>query len=287
MPISLWEESERRASAQTIPLIPPAAPSHMSMSIKPDSMHVLTALAAVLLTMLLFIVARRVWRGLRFRRLDRLQQHWLQRLPALLAGGTPDFNALHNRRSREVLESLIINRLQTPDPYIRRQSLALLDWSGLMDIRVQLLRSGSRGERLQSAAILGQIGSPAVVPPLIAALLDSAPLVSAAAMRSLGMIGDPAAGRALVRYLKHGGSNDQAVWLEAVSECVPTHANSCRSSKITGTTFAYLARKRSANPDARFQSISSSPMFSTPTRRCGRGLCVRSARPAISPRCVC
>ncbi|MBI2815562.1 MAG: HEAT repeat domain-containing protein [Acidobacteria bacterium] len=186
----------------------------------PTILTVPLALAAVLLLMLLFIVGRRAWRAMLFRRLDAYQEYWLKQLPALLAGATPHVSSLDKPKAREVLESLLVRRLQTSDPVVRTQAIQLLERSGLLDSRLELLQRGSRWQRLHSAAILGQVGSPTVIPALLEALHDKNHAVRIAAVRSLGVIGSAKVAPALVRFLVASKAVDKTVWLDAALLCV-------------------------------------------------------------------
>lgn len=179
-----------------------------------------TALGGTLAGMLAFMLARRTWRAIGFRRRDRSREYWVRRLPALLAGETPSFQELRPREARETLESLIINRLEIAEEAEHKQLLASLERAGLLGERIRGARKGRRWERLDSVALLGQMHSPLAVPALVKALDDRWPPVAAAALRSLGIIAAPSAGRAIVRFLERGTPVEPNIWLEAAIACV-------------------------------------------------------------------
>jgi HEAT repeat protein len=181
----------------------------------------LLLLVCLLAGMFLFILGRRLWRGRVLRRQDRWRQHWLRRLPDLLAGEIPAPGELRRPEACETLETLLVDRLQTATGENQELLSIVLERSGLLDRRIALLRHGRRWERLASAALLGQMRAPAAVSALLGALEEGWPLLRAAATRSLGMIACPAAGPPLVRTLLRGHTFDPNIWLDAVVACQP------------------------------------------------------------------
>lgn len=171
--------------------------------------------------MLLFILARRAWRSGIFRRKDRFRAHWWKRLPALLAGATPTPGEMRSRMAREVLETLLLLRLQTAEERERKQISELIHRAGLLDYRLQMLRRGSRWNRLHSAAVVGQFRSAAAVPALAQALEDPWQPMQTVALQSLGLIGASTAGPAVLRFLRRGAPVEANLWIEAAVACVP------------------------------------------------------------------
>lgn len=183
--------------------------------------RILAALAAILGGMFLFVLLRRAWRASGFRRRDQYRKHWSQRLPSLLSGELPGYEEIRWAESREVLESLLLNRLAAAEVSERERITALYERSGLLEDRLRLLRGGRRWQRLDAAGLLGQIGSRAAVPALLEALQDRWLPLSAAALRSLGMLQSPTAAPALLLFLRQQRPMEPNHWVEAAVACVP------------------------------------------------------------------
>jgi HEAT repeat protein len=186
----------------------------------PAVVAVLVVIAA-LAVMFAYIVARRLWRARRFRRLDRYRHHWLERLPDLLAGEIPAQQELAPE-SRDILEHILIDRLQVASGDNQELLSVVIERTGLLDRRIQMLRSGKRWLRLRSAALLGQMRAPAAVGALVEALESRWRPLRTTAVRSLGMIGSPAAFAPLLRALLAQDRElpaDPHVWLDAAVAC--------------------------------------------------------------------
>ena len=182
---------------------------------------VITALAAILAGMLVFVLGRRAWRAVGFRRRDRFRALWFLRLPVLLAGDTPTPEEMRALESRDMLESAILSRLPTAEPGEQKRYQALAERSGLLGERIRRARKGPRWDRLESVRMLGQFRSPLAVPVLEKALEDSWATLATEALRSLGMIASSAVGPAIVRFLERGSPVEPNIWLDAVVACVP------------------------------------------------------------------
>lgn len=182
---------------------------------------ILLGLVAVLVQMFFFILGRRVWRGRSLRRRDRYRLHWLRRLPDLLAGQIPTSGELRHVEARETLETLLTDRLQTGTGDNPELLSVVIERSGLLDRRIEVLRRGGRWERLHSAVLLGYMRAPAAVPALLEAMGSPWRPLRTAAVRSLGMIASPAAGPALLALVRDGLPVEPSIWLDAVVACIP------------------------------------------------------------------
>ncbi len=191
----------------------------------------IVALGGILAGMLAFVFGRRAWRALGFRRRDRFREYWFHRMPSLLAGEMPRSDELRVTASREMLESILVSRWEAAEPEDRDRLLGLTERSGLLGERIRRAKEGTRWDRLESVAVLGQFRSPAAVPVLLAALEDSWPPLASAALRSLGMIRSPAAGPAIIRFLERGGQVEPSVWLDAAAACVVDPAELLRLAR--------------------------------------------------------
>jgi HEAT repeat protein len=170
--------------------------------------------------MFAFIFGRRALRARTLRRLDRWREHWLSCLPELMDGKIPEDGVLAIPEAREALETLLVDRLQAAASKSRKKRIsALIERSGVLDHCIHKLRAGSRWERVCSASLLGRIGSALGVAPLIEALQDDWPPMRQAVVRSLGAIGSPAAGPALLKMLPRGDTVEPYLWVEAAVAC--------------------------------------------------------------------
>jgi len=181
----------------------------------------ITALGGILAGMLVFMLGRRAWRAIGFRRRDRFRASWFLRLPDLLAGDTPTAEEMRAPESREMLESATLSRLATAGPEDQKRLQELAERSGLLGERIRRARKGPRWDRLESVRVLGQLRLPPAVPVLAKTLEDSWALLASEALRSLGMIASPAAGPAIVRFLERGTPVEPNIWLDAAVPCVP------------------------------------------------------------------
>ena len=181
---------------------------------------ILGAFIGILGAMFAFILGRRAWRAYVFRRRDRYREYWQLRFPSLLSGGVPSAQEMQSAEAREVLESLLLNRLETAVEEEQKRLDEVFERSGLLAHRIQMLRRGARWDRFHSAAILGQVRSAAAIPVLTEALADSWPPLRSAALRSLGRIGSPAAGPAILTFLRQGMPEEPTIWLDAAVSCV-------------------------------------------------------------------
>ena len=182
---------------------------------------IITGLAGILAGMLVFVLGRRAWRAVRFRRRDWFRAYWYRRLPDLLAGATPAAEELRAPEAREMLEAAILHRRETAEPEDRKRLQELAERSGLLGERIRRAGKGPRWDRLESVRVLGQLRSPAAVPALERALEDSWAPLAAEALRSLGMIASQSAGPAIVRCLDRGMPVEPNIWLDAAVACVP------------------------------------------------------------------
>ena len=182
---------------------------------------ILAAFIGILGAMFAFILGRRAWRAYVFRRRDRYREYWQLRFPSLLSGGVPSAQEMQSAEAGEVLESLLLNRLETAVEEEEQKRLdEVFERSGLLEHRIQMLRRGARWDRLHSAAILGQVRCAAAIPALEKALTDPWPPLRSEALRSLGRIGSPVAGPALLTFLRQGMPEEPTIWLDAAVDCI-------------------------------------------------------------------
>ncbi|MBI4458813.1 MAG: HEAT repeat domain-containing protein [Acidobacteria bacterium] len=182
---------------------------------------ILAAFLGILGAMFVFILVRRAWRAYVFRRCDRFREYWGARFPSLLSGEVPSAQEMRTAEAREALESLLLNRREAAGEEEQKRLGEVFERAGLLEERIKILRRrGARWERLRSAAVLGQIRSAAAIPALSETLTDPCRPLCSEALRSLGLIGSPAAAPALLHFLRQGIPEEPAIWLDAVTACV-------------------------------------------------------------------
>ncbi|MBI1955163.1 MAG: HEAT repeat domain-containing protein [Acidobacteria bacterium] len=181
---------------------------------------ILAAFIGILGAMFAFILGRRAWRAYVFRRRDRYREHWQLRFPSLLSGEVPSAQEMRSVEAREALESLLLNRLEAAAEDEQKRLGEVYERSGLLEQHIRMLRRGARWDRLHAAAILGQVRCAAAIPALEKALTDPWPPLHSEALRSLGRIGSPAAGPALLTFLRQGMPEEPTIWLDAAVACI-------------------------------------------------------------------
>ena len=107
----------------------------------------ITVLGGILVGMLVFMLARRVWRVIGFRRRDRFRESWFRRLPALCAGDTPTAEEMRAPEAREMLEMAIINCRETAEPEDQKRLQELAERSGLEEERIRRAWKAKRPRR--------------------------------------------------------------------------------------------------------------------------------------------
>ena len=153
------------------------------------------ALVSVLgITLLLaFIVGRRWIRARYFARRERLmyliRQHWEE----LLAGGRLPVDWRFQPLTCEVLESMLLDSLETARPEQMPRLVNCLRQSGLVDKRIDDARQLRGWRRRKALVALGRTRSPEAIPALAEALDDSQMETRIAAARGLGKIALPEA----------------------------------------------------------------------------------------------
>ncbi len=137
--------------------------------------HVLTALiltVAFIGLVLLFIVWRRWTRGRYLCRRDQRKAELREQLPAILRRGVVPRDWLRDAMSREILEELLAERLETSSPQESERLVGMLRQAGVLTARIREVR-GHRGWRRQRAMLaLGKLRAPECV-PILAELLGS------------------------------------------------------------------------------------------------------------------
>ncbi len=156
-------------------------------------------LEAILLTLtgiallLAFILLRRGWRSRIFRRRDRRAVEVRDVWDGIVSGRIPAEEWRDDRLSCEIVESMLLDRLEVSTGDEARRLLDCLRVSGLLDLRIQDARQRHGWRRRRALASLGRMRAPEAVPALSEALDDPGPNDVLTAIRGLGRLGLPEA----------------------------------------------------------------------------------------------
>lgn len=135
-----------------------------------------------------FIVIRRWYRARHFRRLDDrmfiLRASW----DNLLNGRIPAETWRMNRLDSEIMESMLLDRIEVAHPGELPALLHCLRSSGLLDLRIYEARHSRGWKRRAALVALGRTRCSEAVPALVEALGDRAAQTRIAAVRGLGRI---------------------------------------------------------------------------------------------------
>lgn len=164
---------------------------------------VLVSLAGIGL-LLSFILLRRAYRHRYFQRFNAhtlfFREHWED----LLNGAIPALTWLSNSMDREIVETLVLGRLDYVEPSEGFRLTQFLRASGLLDHRLSEARKRRGWKRRNALLSLGRMRVPEVIPILSEALDDPSQETCLAAIRSLGRTGLPAAAPPIIEYMVRG-----------------------------------------------------------------------------------
>lgn len=152
---------------------------------------------AILLTvagialLLAFILVRRGWRSRIFRRRDarviEVRNNW----NGILTGTIAPEEWRDDRLTCEIVEAMLLDRLEVASGPEADRLLACVRASGLLDLRIQEARHRRGWRRRRALASLGRMRAPEAVPALTEALDDRNRGHRLVAVRGLGRLGLP------------------------------------------------------------------------------------------------
>jgi HEAT repeat protein len=185
----------------------------------------LAALAAVV-GLLAFILLRRGVRRIHFWRRDRrvieLRAEW----DGVVNGTIAPKSWMLNRMSRDIVEGVLLDRLEVALPKEAEKLLECLRFSGLLDARVHEARIWRGWRRHKALLALGRMRVPEAIPALAEGLDDAEEACRIAATRGLGGLGLPRAGVPILERLSTGKLDvPSSLLLDAlINNCRPTPA---------------------------------------------------------------
>jgi HEAT repeat protein len=152
--------------------------------------------------LLAFIIGRRWIRGRYFRRRDAatawIRQHWYE----LVSGTIPEARWAHDKLLRSAMESLLLDQVETSQE--TGDLVDCLRRSGILDERTTEARSATGWRRRAALVSLGRTRAPEALPALAEALDSDDMETRIAAVRGLGKLAMPAAGRELLQRIDAG-----------------------------------------------------------------------------------
>jgi len=185
----------------------------------------LASLAAVV-GLLAFILLRRGVRRLYFWRRDRRVLDTRADWDAIVGGVVSPKTWMLSRMSREIVEGILLDRLEVAAPKEAEELLECLRFSGLLDARVHEARTWRGWRRHKALLALGRMRVPEGIPALAEGLDDVNEECRIAATRGLGRLGLPRAAVPILQRLSTGNLEvPSSLLLDAlINNCRPTPA---------------------------------------------------------------
>jgi len=183
----------------------------------------LASLAAVV-GLLIFILLRRGARHVYFWRRDRRVLETRADWNAIVAGTIPPKEWVLSRMRREIVEGILLDRLEVAPPKEAQELLECVRFSGLLDTRVHEARTWRGWRRHKALLALGRMRVPEAIPALTEGLDDAEEECRIAATRGLGRMGLPRAAVPILQRLSTGKLQvPSSVLLDAlINNCRPT-----------------------------------------------------------------
>jgi HEAT repeat protein len=151
-----------------------------------------------------YILVRRLRRRRYFHLLNRRTFDLRQRWPQVLSGEIPAESWRFQPMDCEIVEAIVLDRLEVAPPDEAQQLTDFLRCSGLLDTRIWEARH-RRGYRRQPALVsLGRMRAAEAIPALADALEDPDADIRVAALRGLGRTGLPEAAEEILKRMAHG-----------------------------------------------------------------------------------
>lgn len=162
-------------------------------------------LVIILLAVMLYILARRSWSGIKGALQERKRSKLAAEVSRWLASDAEPAPRVGSWSpawlGRDLLVDLCMERVRTAPGRERERLVAWLQEAGHVSRWIEQLRSRSEWKRANAAERLGVLKTPSGVEPLVAALADPVFDVRMRAAKALGALGGERARRALVDAL--------------------------------------------------------------------------------------
>jgi HEAT repeat protein len=190
----------------------------------------LASLAAVV-GLLAFILVRRGVRRLYFWRRDRRVLEVRADWDAIVGGAIPPKAWVLSRMSRDIVEGILLDRLEVAPQNECEALLECLRFSGLLDARIHEARIWRGWQRHKALLAVGRMRVPEAIPALAEGLDDADEECRIAATRGLGRLGLPRAAVPILQRLSTGKLQvPSSLLLDAL-------INNCRATPALALTF--------------------------------------------------
>jgi HEAT repeat protein len=136
-----------------------------------------------------FIFVRRAFRRRYFHRLDERTLAIRKRWDAIVSGNVPPEAWRFDPLDRDIVESILLDRLDVAPPRETERLVHCLRSSGLLDMRIHEARHYRGWRRRRALVCLGRMHAPEAIPALAEALDNPDAKIRLAALRGLGSIG--------------------------------------------------------------------------------------------------
>jgi len=156
--------------------------------------------------LLAFILVRRTWRQRYFRRRDARTFAIRNQWEAIVSQAVPPETWRNDRMDTEIIQAILLDRLEVAPPQEASQLLNLLRSTGLLDMRIAEARKLRGWRRHRVLVSLGRMRAPEAIVALAEALDDADAETRAAAVRGLGRSGLPEAARPILERLAAGSN---------------------------------------------------------------------------------
>lgn len=164
-----------------------------------------TVASAITLAILLgFILTRRAYRHRYFRRRAERTLVIRKQWDGILHGTVLPETWLFERLDREIVESILLDRLEVAPPEEAERLVKCLRLSGLLDLRIYETRQFRGWRRRLALVSLGRMRAPETIPALAEALDDPNSDARVDAVRGLGKTGLPEAAVPILDRITHG-----------------------------------------------------------------------------------
>lgn len=154
--------------------------------------------------LLAFILGRRAWKSRIFRRRDRRTLAIRQKWSGIVSGQVPYEQWRFDHVDREIIEAILLDKLEIAPPAEAEQLLRCLRDSGLLDMRIYEARQYKGWRHRNALVALGRMRAPEVIAPLSAALESRYAETRIAAVRGLGRLGLLEAAIPILDRVVHG-----------------------------------------------------------------------------------
>ncbi len=168
------------------------------------ALEAIVASAISIALLIAFVLAHRAYRAHHFRRRTERTLAIRKQWEGILDGSVPAETWRFHRLDRQIVESILLDRLEVAPPEEAERLVKCLRLSGLLDVRVYEARKFRGLSRRQALVSLGRMQAPEGIPALAEGLDDPHADARLDAVRGLGKTGLPEAAVPILDRITHG-----------------------------------------------------------------------------------